>query len=718
MSYLVLARKWRPQTFEHVVAQKHAIQALQNAIRLRRLPHALLLCGSRGIGKTTIARLIAKTINCEQRDPNDEQGPAEPCNQCSMCKEITIGRSVDVLEIDGASNRSIDDIRELRDNVQYPPTRGRRKVYIIDEVHMLTREAFNALLKTLEEPPEHVLFTFATTEPHKIPITILSRCQRFDLKRISITAMSHYLGEIAAKEEIHLSEASLMMITRAADGGMRDALSLMDQVIAFGGEHPSDEDVAQAIGALDRTLLLDIGRALLQRDINALLHHIEDLFSYAYDLRHLTQELAGLLRDLMVVRVCKNPSEVIDLAASELATVQELAAQEAPERIQQMFRLLTAAAEDIAHASHPRLILEMTLIQMARIEPVRPFDEILEQLHILENQLQENGPQHSLEGSPPVPKLSKSPSAPSRERPQPQKPAQNTAQSVSSISKPPVVRPQQSNTQNEKKRVTPPPASQRTSVASEQRTKNVQPPPTVRKEQKAPVYSPPTSVSSTDTASALQKKLNAQLERSEPSAASTKVTDSSTTYKLSKPKTTTPRSTNSATPELIENEFSKLQETPEPYDPQSALTTNQWEFLVEGISESKQFLSGPLQVARFRSLDPGRVLLIFQPNQGLHLDTISKSKNKEFVETFFAEQGYPIQLEAQVKELREDEEKQFHPSVIQLRKRRYTALISELRQELHEDPRVQQLFQLFPGTELVEIFPLAEEAECTQDEVD
>ena len=383
MSYLVLARKWRPQRFGEVIAQPHVVQALQNAIKLDRLPHALLLTGSRGVGKTTIARLVAKTVNCLKADREE----LEPCNRCDLCVEITEGRSVDVIEIDGASNRSIDDIRELRDNVQYTPTKGKRKVHIIDEVHMLTREAFNALLKTLEEPPPHVMFIFATTEPHKIPVTILSRCQRFDFKRIPTTVLRDHLRRIAKAEGIQLSETALAMVARAAQGGARDAMSLMDQVIAFGGESPKDEAVAQAIGVINRQIMMEIGQALLSKDAGACLRAVDALFYFAYDLRQFTQELSAFLRDMMVVRICQDTEGIVDLTEEELAALRRLVQPEEPERIQQIFRILTQAAEEIAQSNHPRLLLEMTLIRMARVEPVRPFEDLISQLSSLEGRL-------------------------------------------------------------------------------------------------------------------------------------------------------------------------------------------------------------------------------------------------------------------------------------------------------------------------------------------
>ena len=239
MSYQVLARKWRPQSFEEVIGQKHVVKTLQNAIVHNRIAHSFLFAGQRGVGKTSIARILAKALNCQE-------GPtAQPCGNCNSCKEITGGNSIDVLEIDGASNTGVDDVRELRESVKYVPSKSRYKIYIIDEVHMLSNSAFNALLKTLEEPPAHVIFMFATTEPHKIPATVLSRCQRFDLRRISLEAIVKQLNEITSGEKIKISEQGLRWIAREAEGSMRDAQSILDRVISYAGEKISDEDIAE-----------------------------------------------------------------------------------------------------------------------------------------------------------------------------------------------------------------------------------------------------------------------------------------------------------------------------------------------------------------------------------------------------------------------------------------------------------------------------------------
>ncbi len=246
MSYQVLARKWRPQNFDEVVGQEHITRTLKNALELGRVAHAFLFSGPRGVGKTSVARILAKALNCSN-------GPTPtPCNQCQSCLEITQGHSLDVLEIDGASNRGIDEVRELRENIKYLPARGGYKVFIIDEVHMLTKEAFNALLKTLEEPPAHAIFVMATTESHKVPVTILSRCQRYDFKRLSTAAIQAHLAQMANREGWQLSPEGLQLIAQEAEGGMRDAQGLLDQVITFGGPEVSPPEIARILGVTDR----------------------------------------------------------------------------------------------------------------------------------------------------------------------------------------------------------------------------------------------------------------------------------------------------------------------------------------------------------------------------------------------------------------------------------------------------------------------------------
>ena len=274
MSYMAIARKWRPTTFEEIAGQTHVTRTLQNAIKLDRIHHAFLFAGPRGVGKTTAARALARSLNCVQ-------GPtAEPCGECESCLEILAGNSPDVIEIDGASNNSVEDIRDLRESVRYLPVRGRKKVYIIDEVHMLSKGAFNALLKTLEEPPEHVVFLFATTEPQRIPDTILSRVQRFEFKRIPMTVVVKHLRKICDADQIEISDDGLRLIARAGEGSMRDSQSLLDQVISFSGTTISNTQVTEALGLVDRSLLYSMLEGLLKGNADACLEAIASVYGF------------------------------------------------------------------------------------------------------------------------------------------------------------------------------------------------------------------------------------------------------------------------------------------------------------------------------------------------------------------------------------------------------------------------------------------------------
>ena len=378
MSYLVLARKWRPQTFRDLIGQEHVSQTLKNAIDSGRVAHAFLFTGGRGVGKTSAARILAKTLNCEQ-------GPGpEPCNACSTCEEITAGNSTDVFEIDGASNTGVDDIRELRDNVKYLPSRSRFKIFIIDEVHMLTNNAFNALLKTLEEPPPHVKFIFATTEPHKVPITILSRCQRFDFKRIPLPMIVARLRYILDQEKVAISDAALAMIARKGDGSVRDSLSTLDQVLAFCGEQVSDEEVVTLLGVVDRRLLVSAARAIFSGDCAAALDIVGRVDTFGCNMRHFCQELIDHFRSMAILKAVGGAADLSDLPEGERAEVEKLAASATLADLQRHLAILLKAESDMAHATFARLILEMALLKMATLQPVVPVNEILERLKALE----------------------------------------------------------------------------------------------------------------------------------------------------------------------------------------------------------------------------------------------------------------------------------------------------------------------------------------------
>jgi DNA polymerase-3 subunit gamma/tau len=379
MSYLVLARKWRPQRFEEVVGQQHITKTLQNAISQRRVAHAFLFTGARGVGKTSTARILAKALNCEK-------GPQiSPCDQCTNCQEITHGTSMDVIEIDGASNRGIDEIRELRENVRYTPAKSRYKIYIIDEVHMLTKEAFNALLKTLEEPPPHIIFVFATTEPHKVPATILSRCQRYDFKRIPFREVTGSLKRIVEEEQIQISQRGLLSIARESEGSLRDAQSLLDQVIAYAGKTIRDEDIAEVLGLIDHKILSDTIEALARRDVERCLEVIEHVYHFGYDLQHFCRELLQYLRNLILIKVSQHPEGLMELPGEELELFKEQAAKFQFDQLNYLFGLLLKGEQEIAQSIFPRTMLEMTLIRMATLRPVLPIDEMLKKLEALEN---------------------------------------------------------------------------------------------------------------------------------------------------------------------------------------------------------------------------------------------------------------------------------------------------------------------------------------------
>jgi len=418
MSYLVLARKWRPLRFEDVAGQEHITRILVNAIRANRIAHAYLFSGIRGVGKTTAARILAKALNCVE-------GPtADPCNQCDRCQEISRGNSIDVYEIDGASNRGIDEVREIIENVRYQPAKSRFKIYIIDEVHQVTKDAFNALLKTLEEPPPFAKFILATTEPHRLPETILSRCQRLDFRRIAVREIVQRLKQIAEAENLRIAEGALLLIAREADGSMRDAQSLLEQVLAYaspaavpGQSHQEIDEqmLGDILGIAQRKILYDLSAAVIQGNASECLELVAKMASQGLDMPRLSRDLVEHFRNLLVAALISSPemetkgatqvlaTQLLDLPENEIDDLKHQAKSLTVETLMDYFSLVAAADEGLTRSAYPRFALETALVRLATLPKLLPVAELLERLERLEGKLGEE----DTSGSQPPPEDSK-----------------------------------------------------------------------------------------------------------------------------------------------------------------------------------------------------------------------------------------------------------------------------------------------------------------------
>ncbi len=373
MSYLVLARKWRPQGFDDLIGQEPIIRILKNSIDQGKVAHAYLFSGPRGVGKTSTARILAKALNCKN-------GPtSNPCGMCASCISVTDGYSIDVMEIDGASNNSVNDIRDLRERVKYAPSGGRYKVYIIDESHMLSDAAFNALLKTLEEPPPHVVFVLATTASKKIPSTVLSRCQHLPFRRIPSQEIKERLKKISLAENINISGPALELIARAADGSLRDSLTILDQLSSFSSDI-KESDVKDLLGITDFGLLSQISVAIIEGKREEILRIVEELVEQGTDIKSFVKELVQLFRDLLVSSVIKRPEEVLDLGKEEIDVIKDIVGRTSEDQLTLLLSEILKAEMDVRNASAPRLALEMSLIKASFLSSIRPLKEILENI--------------------------------------------------------------------------------------------------------------------------------------------------------------------------------------------------------------------------------------------------------------------------------------------------------------------------------------------------
>jgi len=375
MSYLVLARKWRPQTFDELIGQEPVCKILKNAIKQNKVSHAYIFSGPRGVGKTSAARILSKALNCD-KGPTDE-----PCGDCLSCRSVLSGSSIDVIEIDAASNTGVENIRDLREGVKYAPSFGRYKVYIIDETHMLSNSAFNALLKTLEEPPSHVVFILATTEPRKIPPTVLSRCQHLSFKRIPHSKIKERLELISKSENIKASESAIELIARAADGSMRDSLTILDQVLSFSDEI-TESDVKDLLGFTDVEILSNLLTAVIEGDRKLIIKLISELTDSGADLRMIMRDLLSFIRKLLIMMITQNEEEVIDLTEKELNELKILSSKTSEEHVALLFSELLKAEQTVRNAYFPRVALEIVLIKLSLLSHFKSIDEAIKNIRL------------------------------------------------------------------------------------------------------------------------------------------------------------------------------------------------------------------------------------------------------------------------------------------------------------------------------------------------
>ena len=394
MSYTALYRKFRPQEFEDVKGQDHIVTTLKNQIKADRIGHAYLFCGTRGTGKTTVAKIFAKAVNCEH--PVD----GSPCGECAVCKAIADGSSMNVIEIDAASNNGVDNIRQIREEVTYRPTEGKYKVYIIDEVHMLSAGAFNALLKTLEEPPSYVIFILATTEAHKIPITILSRCQRYDFHRISIDTIAGRLMDLMKEEQVEVEERAIRYVAKAGDGSMRDALSLLDQCIAFHlGETLTYENVLEVLGAVDTEIFSRLLRQIINKDITGAIATLDTLVDEGREMGQMVNDFTWYLRNLLLMQSSDDMEDVLDMSKEHIAALKEEAQLVKPEVLMRYIRIFSELGNQVKYATQKRILIEIAIIKLCKPQMEKDYESVIDRIASIEAKLANGAPVAAVSGA-------------------------------------------------------------------------------------------------------------------------------------------------------------------------------------------------------------------------------------------------------------------------------------------------------------------------------
>jgi DNA polymerase III subunit gamma/tau len=640
VSYLALARKYRPQTFADIVGQEHVVRTLQNSIKMDRVHHAFLFTGARGVGKTTTARILAAALNAEA-------GPSlEPSSDDPICAEIAAGSCPDLREIDGASNNGVDNIRELIDNARYLPSRARYKIYIIDEVHMLSKGAFNALLKILEEPPPHVKFMFATTEPQKIPVTILSRCQRFDFRKVSVGQLTNHLKNVLEKEALELGPQAIHAVVREAEGSVRDAMSLLDQVLSFTGGVADDAAVIDALGIVDRQTIFELFQALLEKNADTVLAGVDNLDTRGHDLADVCTLLVEHVRDLMVFKSAQDVKKVLaDRSPGELENLSKQADMCTVGQLHRMFAIIVDMAGTVTHSSFQRVSLEMGLLRVLEVEPATRVQDLLDRVDKL---LEGGGP-----GSPGKPKAQSAHPASKSEK------VTLAAPAIEQLAKPepkpesvPASKPQPQTT----KPPAPEPQNQSPAAAPKQRVEEQPPMPVPREELQA---APPAEPIAEAEAEALADDENSQAPESQ-----------------------------------IPN--------PEPgcsagvcIQPEQKEMYAQWQTLVSSILQENPFVASILEHARLIQFEKQQTVLGFDESENFFNEGARQSENFVFIQTFICKH-FNFQTTVKLRRLSSAEATD-HPSLAQLKEAELKEEISTIEKETRSDPRVLDAVSILGG---------------------